>query len=362
MLMSCGSRRAGARRMFTAVAMIAAAVALSGCTSAKTADVAADPRPPTSTAAASRSSPVVVTSHYGGRPSGSTAQSPQSATASPFVSGISGNGRYFVDQFQRPFLVNGDSPWSMAIDLSNTDAEWFFQRRKEQGFNSVLFSAFGGEGTGGADSENFGTFDGLAPFVEGDLTRYNEPYWERLDGKIALAQRYGFTVFLYVMDTFGENGTFAEWDAENTPEHDYRVAQDYCTFAADRYRDSPNVVYMLGGDYDNYLPNLYAGGMDKMMRACADSIKAAAPDKLLSIQLTGFPQSNSFDYPGWTTRPDFSFVYTYNPSYDATLRAYNHVWRNAPQTRPALYMEGPYEGENNKRWPNGLQLSPFDVR
>ena len=64
-------------------------------------------------------------------------------------------------------------------------------------------------------------------------------------------------------------------------------------------------VYMLGGDYDNYLPNLYAGGMDKMMRACADSIKAAAPDKLLSIQLTGFPQSNSFDYPGWTTRPDF---------------------------------------------------------
>ena len=46
-------------------------------------------------------------------------------------------------------------------------------------------------------------------------------------------------------------------------------------------------------------------------------------------------------------------MYTYNPSYDATLRAYNHVWRNPPQTRPALYMEGPYEGENNKRWPNG---------
>lgn len=276
------------------------------------------------------------------------------ATAGPsFITTVSADGHFFLDQFGRPYLVHGDSPWSMAIDISNADADWYFQQRAKQGFNSVLLSAFGGEGTGGGDSENFTTFDGVAPFVDGDLTQYNEPYWQRLDGKIALAEKYGFTVFLYVMDTFGENGTFAEWDNDHTPEHDYRVAKDYCSFVAKRYQDSPNVVYMLGGDYDNYIPTLYAGGMDTMMKGCADSIKTAAPEKLLSIQLTGFPQSNSFDYPGWTTRPDFSFVYSYNPSYDATLQGYNHTWAATPTTRPALYMEGPYEGENNKGWPNG---------
>jgi len=292
--------------------------------------------------------PATVTRQTGARPT-----RPLGPGESPFMTTISADGRYFLDQSGQPYLVYGDSPWSMAIDLSNADAEWYFQQRHQQGFNSVLFSAFGGEGSGGGDSENFTTFDGVAPFVDGDLTRYNEPYWERLDGKIALAEKYGFTVFLYVMDTFGENGTFAQWDADHTPEHDYRVARDYCAFVAGRYKESPNVVYMLGGDYDNDQPNLYAGGMDTMMKDCADSIKATAPDTLLSIQLTGFPQSNSFDYPGWTTRPDFSFVYSYNPSYDATLQGYNHRWAAPPTTRPALSMEGPYEGENNKGWPNG---------
>lgn len=275
------------------------------------------------------------------------------STSSPFVTSVSSNGRQFLDQTGQPLLVHGDSPWSMAIDISNSDADWYFQQRQSQGFNAALFSAFGGEGTGGSDSVNFKTYDGVAPFVNGNLSSYNATYWSRLDGKIQSAQQHGITVFLYVMDTFGENSTFVEYDQDHSPSGTFPVTANYCSFVANRYKNSPNVVYMLGGDYDNYIPGLYGGDMDRMIQACAGAIKTAAPSKLLSIQLTGFPQSNSFDYSGWTTRPDFSFTYTYNPSYDATLRGYNHTWAAGPTTRPALYMEGPYEDENNKNWPQG---------
>ena len=302
--------------------VIMALMIVAGCSPASSA-AHADPTTTDSSAASSRSPATAVAgpTAAAGPASAARRSGTSSAAGGPFLTSVSPNGRYFLDQDRRPYLVFGDSPWSMAIDLSNSDTQWYFQQRRQQGFNSVLFSAFGGEGSGGSDSEYFTTFDGIAPFIDGDLTQYNEPYWRRLDGKIAIAQREGFTVFLYVMDTFGENGTFAQWDVDHTPEHDYRVARDYCSFVANRYRGASNVVYMLGGDYDNHLPLLYAGGMDRMMKGCADSIKMAAPDKLLSIQLTGYPQSNSFDYFGWITRPDFSFVYNIIPAMTRRYRA-----------------------------------------
>src|SRR6478752_896562 len=32
---------------------------------------------------------------------------------SPFVTSVSPNGRYFLDQYGKPLLVHGDSPWAL---------------------------------------------------------------------------------------------------------------------------------------------------------------------------------------------------------------------------------------------------------
>jgi hypothetical protein len=61
----------------------------------------------------------------------------------------SGNGRYLVDQKNVPFLIAGDSPQSLMVNLSEPDADMYFANRKSQGFNAVWINLLCRPGTGG---------------------------------------------------------------------------------------------------------------------------------------------------------------------------------------------------------------------
>ena len=52
-------------------------------------------------------------------------------------------GRYLVDRDGRPFLIVGDSPQSLIVNLSEAQADHFFANRQAAGFNSCgsIFSA-----------------------------------------------------------------------------------------------------------------------------------------------------------------------------------------------------------------------------
>jgi hypothetical protein len=51
---------------------------------------------------------------------------------------VSENGRYFEDQDGKPVLIQGDSAWSLIAQLNLKEAEYYLNRRKAQGFNSIL--------------------------------------------------------------------------------------------------------------------------------------------------------------------------------------------------------------------------------
>ena len=97
----------------------------------------------------------------------------------PFVTSVSPNGRHFLDQYGQPILLKGDAPWSLLTDLSPAQAELYFSTREQQGFNAAIISLLGNPANGGP-SEDGSTYDGIAPFVDGDVPRWNEPYWERV--------------------------------------------------------------------------------------------------------------------------------------------------------------------------------------
>src|SRR5215218_6391825 len=44
-----------------------------------------------------------------------------------FVAAVSDDGRHFLDQYQNPILIQGDSPWSILLDLSPAQAELYFR-------------------------------------------------------------------------------------------------------------------------------------------------------------------------------------------------------------------------------------------
>lgn len=250
-----------------------------------------------------------------------------------FVTSVSADGRHFRDQYGDPILVHGDSPWSLMTDLSPAQAELYFRNRRGHGFNAAIISLVGAEANGGPADDGT-TFDGLAPFVDGDVTAWQEPYWDRMARYLTLAADNGITVFLYPIDGWTIGHAFQPRTIEQ--------CLTYGSMVAERFRELPNIVWMSGGDYFPEADEPALGSdVDRCIDAMMRGIRSAGDGRPFSIQL-GYPKSISTDNPYWADRVSWNFVYTYLPTYRAVLEAYART-----PAIPAIFAEGNYERENN---------------
>ena len=251
-----------------------------------------------------------------------------------YVSGIDPSGRFFTDQRGAPLLVFGDSPWAGMVRWSPEEAERYFADREARGFNASIVSLVGARANGGPGDDGR-TFDGLLPFDGSDVTRWNEPYWQRVDEVVRSACAHGNTLFLYPIDGWTAGTAFGDATGEDA----YR----YGVMVAERYARFPNIVWMTGGDH---FPHDLAGRHDSPPEHDAKfeqvlrGIRSTGDTRPFSIQL-GYPASISTDSPRWAPHVDFNVVYTYLPTYRAVLDAYRR------DRLPALLAEANYEGENN---------------
>ena len=251
-----------------------------------------------------------------------------------YASAIDASGRYFTDQHGIPILVFGDSPWAGMARWSPAQAELYFADREANGFNASIISLIGAPDNGGFDEEGR-TFDGILPFAGGDITRWNEPYWQRVDEYVRSACAHGNTLFLYPIDGWNVSNVFKHATLED--------ARRYGEMVAERYARSPNIVWMTGGDhFPSDLPGQHDSPPehDAKFEQVLQGIRSTGDTRPFSIQL-GYPTSQSTDSPMWEPHVDFNFVYTYLPTYRAVLDAYRR------DQRPALLSEANYEGENN---------------
>ncbi|MHA6616948.1 apiosidase-like domain-containing protein [Pseudonocardia sp. DLS-67] len=251
-----------------------------------------------------------------------------------YVSAVEPRGRYFTDQHGDPLLVFGDSPWAGMVRWSPTQAEVYFADREARGFNASIVSLIGAIDNGGPGDDGR-TYDGLLPFEGGDVTRWNEAYWQRVDEYVQVACAHGNTLFLYPVDG---------WTVGNAFRNATRAqAHRYGEMVAARYARFPNIVWMTGGDhFPNDLPGRHDSppAYDELFGEMLSGIRSTGDNRPFSIQL-GYPASISTDSPQWAPRVDFDFVYTYLPTYRAVLDAYRR------DRKPALLSEANYEGENN---------------
>ncbi len=252
----------------------------------------------------------------------------------PYLTAVSADRRYFLDQFGKPILVRGDAPWSLITKLSPDQARLWFSRRGEQGVNAAIVSLIGAEDNGAPDDSGR-TYDGLTPFADGDILTWNEPYWQRAEDYLRMAADHGITVLLYPIDGWTIGNTFVPASIDQCRAYGVKVA--------DRFRNLPNIVWMSGGDYAPQRTDPAQGNdADHCIEAMIRGVRDTGDDRLFSIQLS-YPTSASTDDPFWAPRVDWNFVYTYFPTYRAVLDAYG---RQPPM--PALMGESNYEGENNQ--------------
>lgn len=220
----------------------------------------------------------------------------------------------------------------MMVDLSPTQMDTYLSNRSSYGVNLALAGIVGSTGLGGP-ADSGATYDGILPFTSGNPTQFNETYWSRMDSYVDKAANNGITLLIYPMDGWNTlPGTvFAPGSVTQAQ------CQTYGQTLATRYLGKNNILWSFGGDYPG--DNTEINGL---FNACLTGIRNAGDTRPATIQLN-YETSESHNQAYWETKVDFDFVYTYYVTYKGVSDSYNHVWSQAPTTRPALFSEGAYE-------------------
>ena len=147
----------------------------------------------------------------------------------------SAEGRYLVDQNDTPFLIVGDSPHSLIVNLNDADAAGYILNRATNGFNALLAQLYCVAYTGGRTDGS--TLDGTEPFtgmIAGgyyDLTKPNEAYFAHVDFIVTTAATNGIVMVLDPFDTGGGSVTAAANGAS--------ACRSYGQYLGNRYRNTP---------------------------------------------------------------------------------------------------------------------------
>jgi hypothetical protein len=234
-------------------------------------------------------------------------------------------GRYLKDATGRPFLMIGDSPWSLIADLSREDADLYLRDRQSRGFNTLLVNLIEHEFTLDAPANAYGE----RPFIaEEAFSAMNEAYFDHAAWVLERACELGFLVLLapaYAGYGGGDHGWYAAM-VEAGPDR----LRSYGRFVAKRLGGLPNIVWVHGGDYDP--PD------KELVRAVIAGIDEAAPDAVHTAH--GAPETRLLDY--WVDEPWLAIntVYTYGHVHAAAAEQFRRTG-----DRPFIFIEGAYENE-----------------
>ncbi len=160
---------------------------------------------------------------------------------------VSRNRRFLQHGDGRPFLYLGDTAWELFHRLSREDADSYLEDRRVKGFTviqAVALAELGGTTVPNAY--------GHLPLVDRDPTRPDvrggpdDDYWDHVDHIIDRADEKGLHVGL--LPAWGDKVQKLETDDGAAPIFTTVNARSYGRFLGRRYRDSSNVIWILGGD------------------------------------------------------------------------------------------------------------------
>jgi uncharacterized protein DUF4038 len=249
--------------------------------------------------------------------------------AATFPLKVSADGRHLADRSGRPFLVVGDTAWSLVAQLGEHDAIRYLDDRSRRGFTAIIVNLIEHKFATNAPANR----RAVHPFrLPGDFAHPVVAYFDAAHRVIEEAGRRGIAVWLcpaYLGWKGGDEGFFKEI-AQAGPD----ALRQYGRFVGARFKDLHNVVWMLGGDYalspaerwvgDELAVGLVEGGAMQIMTAHGG-------------QTTGV---TTFGDRPWLA---VETVYSYKPDLGPELRA---AYRAQP-IRPFVLIESTYEGEHD---------------
>jgi hypothetical protein len=286
-------------------------------------------------------------------------------TASPRPIRVSETGRHFVDRDGQPFFWLGDTAWLMPQRARREDVDQYLETRARQGFTviqvavvmaeeRVTGSRIGDEIVAGVAAPNA---YGHPAFIENDparprITPGNDPnivaeydYWDHLDYIVRSAEAQGLILGLVAL--------FVACGGEGYGYLNPANAYPYGRFLGNRYRESANIVWILGGDNTPDTEEKQAV-WHSLVRGIAEEETGA--EEYGRTPMTyhingGRSSSHWFHSASWL---DFNMVQTWD-RYDRIHRMLVEDYHRSP-VKPTGLGEGAYE--DGPQYPTG----PIDAR
>lgn len=148
---------------------------------------------------------------------------------------VSAEGRYLKHQNGQPFFWLGDTGWLMPQRLNREEVAFYLDNCSRAGFNVVQVQTLNG-----VPSMNvYGQYSMTDGF---DFSHIDKKgvygYWEHMDYIIRTAESKG--IYIGMVCIWGGLVRSGQMNMEE--------AKAYGTFLAERYKDNPNIVWIIGGD------------------------------------------------------------------------------------------------------------------
>lgn len=235
-------------------------------------------------------------------------------------------GRLMTKKGQ-PFLINGDTPWSLIVGPDRKGVEQYLEDRRLKGVDAVMVNLIEHYFNGPDDAY------GYLPFADSlDFSKPNEHYFENADYVIGKAREKGMAVFLFPAylgakssQVIHKEGWYAEVNANGSAK-----MYEYGRFVGRRYKDFKNIVWMMGGDC---APEDAIDGVREMVRG----MKETAGNQLFSVHNARF-------HSGVTEYPTDHWI-DLNTTYANCSATPENLLSDYNRKMPFFYVEGKYENE-----------------
>jgi hypothetical protein len=234
--------------------------------------------------------------------------------------------RHLEDAAGQPFLIHGDTAWSLIAQLAREDAATYLRDRQARGFNAILVNLIEHRFSSHPPANAYGHRPFLTP---GDFAAPSEDYFAHADWVVRQAAARGILVLLapaYLGNRGGAEGWYGEMVAGGPAK-----LRAYGQYLGRRYGGFTNILWVHGGDFDPPRKDL--------VRAVAEGIRELDPRALHTAHCG--PETAPIEH--WQGEPwlQLDNVYTYGPVRTAALKEYAR-----PERMPFFLIESAYENEH----------------
>ena len=255
------------------------------------------------------------------------------SAATRFPLRVAQGGRYLVDADERPFLMQGDSAWSLFTVPTLEDVDEYLADRAARGFNAIVADLI--EALIAHDPPR--NIDGEAPFsVPGDFSTLSEAYFARCDHIIERVAAHGMLLLLepcylgYRDPHWGQFRDRQEGWYREVLANGVEGCRAFGHFLGRRYAAALNILWVMSGDRD-------PGDAREHVDAMAEGIRDAAPaHRLFTAHVhPGHRPVEEFAGSSWLT---VNATYSYEIVHKDLLEEYRR-----PEARPNFLFESSYE-------------------